>query len=283
MASTCKCEFCDSVISTEDRTCPNCGAANSQYVIDKERIVTDPQTIEELQEYCAERGMPLVRMRFFIGVDYKEPKAFGIFRDTNGNVIVYKNKADGTRAIRYKGPDERFGVSEIYGKLLDECHNRGIYPDGKSNTPVMNRSNPGVNRGSAKKRSIFANPIFWILSVMALILIVFFINLAKHPNGYYKYKNTLYYLNGSSWFYYDDYSNDWYGVSNLVTNEIYEGGKDYYQGDNWDSEWGMSYFDSDAYRIYEESRHSDTDDNSDSSSSAFDNWDSGSTDWDSDW
>ena len=77
MASTCKCEYCGATISTNNKMCPNCGASNPLYVVDEERIITDPQTIEELQEYCAERGMPLARMRFFIGVDFKDPKAFG--------------------------------------------------------------------------------------------------------------------------------------------------------------------------------------------------------------
>ena len=101
MASTCKCEYCGATIATNNRECPNCGASNPLYVVDEERIITDPRTIEELQEYCAERGMPLSRMRFFIGVDFKDPKAFGIYRETDGDVVVYKNKADGSRAIRY--------------------------------------------------------------------------------------------------------------------------------------------------------------------------------------
>ena len=65
--------------------CPNCGAANPLYVVDLPRKVTDPKTIAELQEYCAERGMPLLRMRFFIGEDIKEPKAFGIYKDSHGD------------------------------------------------------------------------------------------------------------------------------------------------------------------------------------------------------
>jgi len=51
MASTCKCEYCGATIATNDKECPNCGASNPSYVVDEERIVTDPQTIEELQEY----------------------------------------------------------------------------------------------------------------------------------------------------------------------------------------------------------------------------------------
>ena len=289
MASTCKCDYCGSFISTEDQTCPYCGASNYCYVEDTEKIITHPQTIEELQEYCAERGMPLARMRFFIGEDFKEPKAFGIFRDNNGDVVVYKNKANGTRAIRYKGPDERHGVDELYQKLLQECHNRGIYPDGISNKPVMTRRSSYTGNSSVddfgsgtKKRGCLQNFFIFFPLALALFFIIYFIvGSIRHPNGYYKYGDTTYYLKGSTWFYYDDSSDDWYGVSDLTTSAIYDSGKEYYQDDDWNSDWGKSVFDSAAYQEYEESRLSSS--SSDSDSGSYDNWDSSSTDWDSDW
>ena len=91
--------------------------------------ITEPRTIEELKLYCAEKHMPLERMRFFLDQDYREPRAFGIYRDGD-EFVVYKNKADGSRAVRYRGRDEAYAVRELYEKLLDECHQRGIYPDG---------------------------------------------------------------------------------------------------------------------------------------------------------
>ena len=292
MASTCKCEYCGATISTEDQTCPNCGASNPGYVIDTARIITDPQTIEELKEYCAERGMPLARMRFFIDEDFKEPKAFGIYRDNSGDIVVYKNKADGTRAVRYKGPDERHAVNELYGKLLQECHNRGIYPDGKSNTPGMKRSSSRIGNSTndsygdtAKKAGCLGclkyGGVLIPLIFAVIFIIVFIIGSIKHPNGYYKYDDTMYYLKGSTWFYYDDNADDWYGVSNNITDSIYENGRTYYQEDEWDSSWGESIFDSDAYKEYEESRLSHSNDTDDQG--GFDDWDSGTTDWDSDW
>ena len=45
--------------------------------------------------------------RFFIGKNTKEPKAFGIYEE-NGIFVVYKNKANGQRAIRYQGTDEAY-------------------------------------------------------------------------------------------------------------------------------------------------------------------------------
>jgi hypothetical protein len=168
MASTSKCPFCDGVVRSDEKTCPHCGAVNRYFVEDTPRTVIQPKTIEELQEYCAERGMPLLRMRFFIGEDYREPKAFGIYRDGR-DVIVYKNKSDGSRAVRYRGPDEAHGVNELFQKLLSECHNRGIYPDGK---PVT-RSSAGSSRGlSSQSRAAGVSPCKVILPVLLYIVLL---------------------------------------------------------------------------------------------------------------
>lgn len=81
---------------------------------------TNPTTIEELKEYCAKNRIPIKKMRFYIGEDNREAESFGIFREADGNSVVYKNKSDGTRAIRYRGDDESYAVSEIYKKLMEE-------------------------------------------------------------------------------------------------------------------------------------------------------------------
>ncbi|MBP3616715.1 MAG: hypothetical protein J6J38_01630 [Lachnospiraceae bacterium] len=135
MASTGKCEYCGGVILSSDKTCPSCGAANLLYVEDAPSVVLTPHTIEELKEYCAERNMPLHRMRFFIGENYTKPKAFGIYQNSAGEFVVYKNKADGSRSIRYIGRDEEYAVKELYMKLLDECHKRNIWPDTPDGKP----------------------------------------------------------------------------------------------------------------------------------------------------
>ena len=59
------------------------------------------------------------QQRFFIGINYKKPKAFGIYQDGD-QFIVYKNKANGERAIRYQGTDETYAVNELYLKLKSE-------------------------------------------------------------------------------------------------------------------------------------------------------------------
>ena len=127
-----KCPFCGGTVASNERKCPECGAANENYV-EYNRVIRDaPRTIGEMKDYCARRGMPLERMRFFIGINYTEPRAFGIYQDGD-RFVVYKNKSSGERAIRYNGPDEAKAVNELFAKLLDECHMRGIYPE---NQPV---------------------------------------------------------------------------------------------------------------------------------------------------
>ena len=39
---------------------------------------------------------------------------------------AYKNKADGSRSVRYDGPDEAYAVSEIFAKLMEVRHRYGI-------------------------------------------------------------------------------------------------------------------------------------------------------------
>ena len=271
MASTSKCAYCGGTVTSEEKTCPHCGASNPNYVADTERQIFLPKTIDELKEYCAERGMPLLRMRFFIGEDFKEPRAFGIYRDGD-RFVVYKNKADGSRAVRYNGPDEAYAVNELFMKLLSECHNRRIYPDGK---PAQ-----GTTRAAAGGKKKNALGLILTIGMYALIALIVFLGVRcselRHRNdGYYSFGATdrLWYLYGGDWYYSDtvDSGSGWYAGDPGVSE--YE---DYYVGDDYDSDWGGSDFkDSSIWDSIES-------DNS-SSSSDYDSWDSGGTDWSSDW
>lgn len=266
MASTSKCEYCGGTVSSEERICPHCGAENPNYVVDTPRQVFLPKTIEELKEYCAERGMPLLRMRFFIGENYKQPKAFGIYRDGD-RFIVYKNKADGSRAIRYQGPDEAYAVNELFQKLLVECHNRGIYPDGKPDATTKTVSPP--QKTLSKKKVI----IVQVSLILSIVFIALLFSVCSHRNdGYYRFDNqTTWYRYGGKWYYSELGSNYWHEGDVPVSNYT-----DYALGDDYDSDWGVSNFkDSTTWDSIHES-HS-------SGSSDYDSWDSGGTDWDSDW
>ena len=166
MASTGKCEYCGGLVLSSDKTCPSCGAANLLYVEDSPSVVLTPHTIEELKEYCAERNMPLQRMRFFIGENYQKPKAFGIYQNAAGEFIVYKNKADGSRSFRYTGRDEEYAVKELYMKLLDECHKRNIWPDtpdGKPPKTATRNSHSNHNKNNPNKKKSKSWLIFLLL------------------------------------------------------------------------------------------------------------------------
>lgn len=88
--------------------------------------MTAPKTIEEFKAFCAERNMPLEKMRFFIGEDYKPPRAFGIYACGDGTFVVYKNKDDGSRAIRYQGTDEAQACAILFEKMVSEIKKRGL-------------------------------------------------------------------------------------------------------------------------------------------------------------
>lgn len=116
-----KCEYCGSMIEETADKCPFCGATNTAV---KRTADKTPKTIAELQQWYQDRHLPPYETtRFFIGINYKKPKAFGIYQDGD-QFIVYKNKANGERAIRYQGTDEAYAVNELYLKLKSEILNQ---------------------------------------------------------------------------------------------------------------------------------------------------------------
>ena len=108
------CEYCNALFNDTLEKCPNCGAVNKNV---RRSTPDQPTTIEELEHWYKEKGLPPYEVtRFFIGQNYNKSRAFGIYKD-NDNFIVYKNKMNGTRVIRYEGTDELYAVNEIYTKL----------------------------------------------------------------------------------------------------------------------------------------------------------------------
>lgn len=292
-----KCEYCRQMIDEGLEKCPYCGATISAVnrVADKQ-----PKTIEELQEWYKAHNLPPEEVtRFFIGKDYKQPKAFGIYKDINGDFVVYKNKADGTRAIRYQGVDEGYAVNELYQRLKAEI------ADQKSH------QKPKTSNGNEKTYRFFSNLIdgflgnigkytlifFGIFFALAILVAIF----DKSPsNGYYRYKGNDYYYQDSYWYRYDPLLDDWLEVDDddeldsAITSDTENDYDTYwdsgsrFEDTNWfdsGSSDDNDDWDSDSYWDDDDDWSWDSDDSWDSGSD-WDSWDSGSdysSDWDSDW
>ena len=251
------------MIDEKSERCPCCGAPLSGA---NRTSKEQPKTIEELRAwYIAHHLPPEEVTRFFIGKNITEPKAFGIYRDSNGDFVVYKNKSTGERAVRYKGADEKYAVNELYQRLKAEI------ADQKGNRPANTTQQQPAKKKKKKKGCLIAIIIFFALAILAAI----FDN--KPPNGYYIYKGTQYYHQNSSWYYYDKQKDDWFpsteeiDIDNKNAKEyqtLIHAGKDFEK---------TSWYDSGSHSN-DNSWDSDSDWDSDN-----DSWDSGSTDWDSDW
>ena len=279
-----QCDFCGNTYEDYLEKCPSCGAPNpSHHDGDKQ-----PRTIEELKKWYEDRQLPPPETtRFFIGVDYKEPRAFGIYKNDNNEFVVYKNKADGSRAIRYQGKDETYAVNELFQKLKDEIVHQ------KARTGSRGRQTKADN-GLKQIRSI----IYTIFVLAIIVIYVFSSVFSKRHNGYYNYDDVVYYNDAGSWYYFDDDDDEWYTAS---TPTQYDPGDTdpYFMGRSYeDVDWETtdrdfidnsdesfeSVPDVTDSSAYQDNHSSDSDSDSDYDwDSGSDSWDSDDSDWDSDW
>ncbi|MBR5359086.1 MAG: hypothetical protein IK128_07745 [Clostridiales bacterium] len=237
------CDYCGNPIDETLATCPECGAVNKHMLRSGNQV---PKTIEELQAFIAEHKIPVDKMRFFIGIDYTEPKAFGIFKKDNQNCVVYKNKSDGTRIIRYEGADEAYAVNEIYQKMKAEYleHRQvmdrrsffdgGDYGKGRPDVPFTDYRKPappppkekfkysrgnnilGGRDGNAVAPAIAALMFLAVVLASALTSCDLTIppGLLDSLDSYYVEQqdgpDNGYYSYGDDYYYYDD--DKWYGL-----------------------------------------------------------------------
>ena len=269
-----RCEYCNNLIDDSDEVCPGCNAPNKDY---KQVANEVPTTIEELQRWYEARGLPPKEItRFFIGEDYKEPKAFGIYKDDKtGKFVVYKNKDTGERAIRYEGKDEKYAVNEIYLKLKDEIAMRKNKNSSIANSKKIYMDDLAI---AMKSIGLVFSALFFI---MMIGIVLSFISLNGDRNGYYTINEDTYYNHNDQWYIYTD--DGWEETSKPQSDDEL---KNYYDGD--------TYYNNDSYTDIRDSDYYDSswDYSSDNDSSSWDSdsdwdsdssWDSGGSDWSSDW
>jgi hypothetical protein len=79
------------------------------------------RTIADIIKFGEEHNMDTRRMEhmgFYIGKLAYTPKSYGIYEDFDTKeIVVYKNKADGSHVEHYRGRDEEKAVGEIMEKL----------------------------------------------------------------------------------------------------------------------------------------------------------------------
>ncbi|MCR4684279.1 MAG: hypothetical protein K5649_02310 [Lachnospiraceae bacterium] len=156
-----KCEYCGSFIDDTDEKCQFCGAVNSHLV---RKATGIPETIEELIAFAKEHNLPLKEMRYFLNENYTGPKAIGIYKDEETeNFIVYKNKTDGTRAVRYEGKDEKYAVNEIYQKMKTDLIKQKEH---KAQSPPPRNNNNQKNSGG------LTNILVWVMIIIIIVVIL---------------------------------------------------------------------------------------------------------------
>lgn len=315
------CRSCGALINDESAAfCPACGAPvkgskNAAPKTTTDRPVSNaagssdniPRTIDELKAFAAWHRLPLQDMRFFLGENYPGPRAFGIYRDPDdGLFVVYKNKADGSRAIRYRGHDEATAVNELYLKMKDEIILRRKKAAGIGAQEYRTRSNadlPETRNTSQKKKSSSAGmTVLGIILAIAAVITVIRVGTAIHKkvqNGYYQYNGGTYYSQNNDWYLYSDPLGSWFPVSS-VDDALYDNPDDYYLSSYYTYDYGVSDFSESSYYQDYSSSSSDSgsswssgssdsdwdwdwDDDSDWDWDSDSDWDWGDTDWDSDW
>ena len=270
-----------------------------------------PKTMKELEDEFNAIRIPQQITRFCINENKKEPKWFGIYQDDNGNFIVYKNKADGSRFVRYKGKNEEEAVGIYYDKFVKEVNFRRKKSNRKEIESTKDMARPGekdeepIIEELEKKVDphtfrILDNTISFIFDIVerhyivkAILFIIVFggfliINTdIGEKRTYYRNPDTyeVYYEQAQEeWFWCNEYTNSWekikirevpenvIEVSGMPANDCGDfSGSKYYRSPN---------------------RHNNNDDDDDDSwwsssdddwDSDWSDWDSNDTDWDSDW
>lgn len=255
------------MIDETNKSCPHCGAPLSGA---NRTSNEEPKTIEELKAWYVAHHLPPENItRFFIGKNITEPKAFGIYKNEVGDCVVYKNKSTGERAIRYQGADEAYAVNELYQRLKAEIVDQKAYIRSRTTAPQQPLPSSKTKK---RKGCLIAILVFVVIGILGAIFD------KTPPNGYYYYNGTEYYHQGSSWYYYEKESDDWFKATKV--DEITDKNADDYRIYH---HTGKDFEATTWYDAGSTNNDRDWDDDHDWGSSSSSDWDSGNTDWDSDW
>lgn len=264
-----KCSWCGRWINDSDSVCPHCGGVNENYKRNSDEI---PKTIEELKQWAVNHNLPLDQMRTYIGENYTGPKAFGIYKDErSGKFIVYKNKADGSRAVRYEGSDEKYAVNELYLKMKERVSEQKAYQAGQLTKSSSN---------SKKRRKKRSNATMWyaIITYLVIMILASVIGVIGKPSrGYYNYNGNTYYYQKDDWYVYEDYM--WRRCYDDLS-DLYDNYTEYEVSDY--NDYGVSDFKDTSYYDTSFTLSNDSWDDDDSWSSGS-SWSDSFDDWDSDW
>ena len=204
-----KCEYCGSMFDDTLEKCPNCGATNANV---RRSTADQPTTIEGLKKWYEDRGLPPYETtRFFIGIDYKRPRAFGIYKDERtGNFVVYKNKDNGQRAVRYEGTDEAYAVNELLTRLKQEILQQKSNNIAKGQT-INNSSSYRPRRVRHRRRSSGLSVVITFVLIFGMIGVMYkymYLMNATGEVGYYRCDDEEVYA-GNLYYHYDKYKSDW--------------------------------------------------------------------------
>lgn len=255
------CKNCGQTFGNSEKQCPYC-----DYVVKTRKVVDRkmPSTIKELEEWYYIKDLPPCRVtRFYIGKNLKRKRVFGIYKGENtGNYIVYKNKDNGERSVRYEGPSEKVAVREFYLRLKQEIN--------------LQKERAKKHKGSIKTGIKNELKQLWAIPIGLLFILFIASTYTVSGEGYYQYNENYYYYIGS-WYQYEDGSWNKINDSNIITI-LEENRKDYFVSKEYNSDYNIGEF---PRKSYERDYYNDTStsDGWDSSSS----WDSSYTNWGSDW
>ena len=277
-------------------------------------------SIQDILDIAEKHSIPLERMRFFIGVNCQEEKCFGIYYDNyTEKYIVYKNKNNGERVIRYQGVNEAEAAQIIMDKIVEETNIREKDKDWwehqqnlatssdyvkEYNKEIKNRNKQSIDFSTIMNGAATTSIILCIIAFVVLLLASlprFTYQLYKDyqqsspRTGYYLDDNNYYYFNKGVWYFWNDF--EWKKYDGTIDYNNYNYNK------NYSSNYQITDFKESDYYIeqntnsnqtYQPSYDYDYDydwsfdwdsswDDNDFFDVDFGDWSSDYTDWGSDW